>query len=263
MTPPNPTNGNGKPEVCSLCLRHTLDSTVAGMSYDQTPLPVAPLPEGWTENTDPTSGNIFYHCAATGETTWTRPALEANTVPPSVSPLPDGWSEHADAATGNVFYHCAATGETTWTRPVPPPPAPAGPVQMPTAASAESLPGLPGAFIKYLKTHPEVLDSIRDFQAANRHLFLGQDNEEYPLEATTAYNSFVAMIDGHLNGFLGDYGATSDMFADALLDLKKTNDPHWMAFDLLLRKVDFMTVAGLMRTNVCLCCGGKFQGQPT
>merc|ERR1719335_1513778 len=96
-------------------------------AYAQTPPPEAPLPQGWTENVDPASGNTFYHCAATGETTWTRPAPEVGAAaPPSATPLPDGWSEQLDAATGNVFYYCTATGETTWTRPVPAPPVAAG-----------------------------------------------------------------------------------------------------------------------------------------
>lgn len=226
-------------------------------------VPSAPLPEGWSQHTDPASGNLFYQNQASGETTWVRPVSEyAPTVLPTHFPLPDGWSEHVDPTTAKSFYHCAATGETSWVRPVPAP-SPV-PLVAPSAALAPvavvpDVPtGLPGAFLCYLKAHPEVLDSIREYQAANCHLFLGQESEEYPLEATDAYNAFVALIDKHLSAFLREYGATPDMFADALLDLKRANDPHWMAFDLLLRKVDFPTVANLMRTNTCLCCGGVF-----
>merc|ERR1719331_981745 len=220
--------------------------------------PVAPLPEGWAQNVDAASGNVYFHNAATGETTWTRPVAEgASNVLPSHHQLPSGWSEHSDLATGNLFYFHAATGETSWTRPVAPPPEAAQ-----GQASAEIPPGLPGAFLAYLKVHPEVLDSIRDYQAKHRLVFIGS-GEEYTLEAKNSYDIFVDLIDTHLNAFLNQNGATSEMFAEALLDLKRTDNPHWMAFDLLLRKVDFPTLAGLMRSNTCLCCGGVFMGADT
>ena len=33
----------------------------------------ARLPEGWQEFRDSASGQNYYHCAQTGETTWARP----------------------------------------------------------------------------------------------------------------------------------------------------------------------------------------------
>ena len=38
-----------------------------------------PLPEGWREQVDPSSGNTFYHQAATGVSTWDRQAAERGT----------------------------------------------------------------------------------------------------------------------------------------------------------------------------------------
>jgi hypothetical protein len=35
------------------------------------------LPEGWAEHSDPGSGRIFYYKAATGETSWEKPAAAA------------------------------------------------------------------------------------------------------------------------------------------------------------------------------------------
>ena len=32
-----------------------------------------PLPEGWAEDVDPSSGNKYFYNEATGETTWERP----------------------------------------------------------------------------------------------------------------------------------------------------------------------------------------------
>lgn len=225
------------------------------LGYSSSAAPVAPLPEGWTESLDAGSGNKFYHNASLGETTWDRPAPQPPVMLATHYPLPDGWTEHSDE-TGNVFYHCLATGETKWERPIPGPPEAVSPVQ----SAPEGPPGLPGAFLGYLKKHPEVLDSIREYQTRHRQLFLAQVGEEYSLETKNSYDAFVFLIDSHLNAFLLEQGATADMFAEGLLDMKRNNDPHFMAFDLLLRKVDFPTLAGLMRSNTCLCCGGIFMG---
>lgn len=35
---------------------------------------LAPLPTGWSEVTDPTTGDVYYHCEATGESAWTHPS---------------------------------------------------------------------------------------------------------------------------------------------------------------------------------------------
>jgi len=35
--------------------------------------PSAPLPEGWTEELDPTSGRKYFYNAKTGESVWVRP----------------------------------------------------------------------------------------------------------------------------------------------------------------------------------------------
>mmetsp|Transcript_52401 Transcript_52401/g.94059 ORF Transcript_52401/g.94059 Transcript_52401/m.94059 type:complete len:130 (+) Transcript_52401:79-468(+) len=117
--------------------------------------------------------------------------------------------------------------------------------------------GLPGAFIFYLQQHAEVLESIRNFQAAHRQYFMVA-TEEYPLEATYSYHAFVQLVDYHLNNFLREQGATVDDFSNAMLAMKASQDPHWMAFDLLLQKVDFQGFASLLRSNTCLCCGGVF-----
>lgn len=64
------------------------------------------LPGGWTTHLDG-EGRTYYANAATGETTWTRPAT---------SMLPDGWTAHQDSE-GRTFYANASTGESAWTCP--------------------------------------------------------------------------------------------------------------------------------------------------
>eukprot|EP00966_Prymnesium_polylepis_P253566 5861024-Prymnesium_polylepis.1 len=87
-----------------------------------------PLPAGWEAHADD-DGHPFYHCAATGESTYTHPeeGVRAAALPPPLPPaaieaigdappLPAGWEAHEDDD-GHHFYHCAATGESTYARP--------------------------------------------------------------------------------------------------------------------------------------------------
>jgi hypothetical protein len=48
------------------------------------------LPPGWTQLTDPSSGDIYYFNEASGESTWDRPAVPSSTRPtrPSTTALP-------------------------------------------------------------------------------------------------------------------------------------------------------------------------------
>eukprot|EP00747_Dinoflagellata_sp_TGD_P143250 gnl/TRDRNA2_/TRDRNA2_176362_c3_seq1.p1 gnl/TRDRNA2_/TRDRNA2_176362_c3~~gnl/TRDRNA2_/TRDRNA2_176362_c3_seq1.p1 ORF type:complete len:151 (+),score=29.27 gnl/TRDRNA2_/TRDRNA2_176362_c3_seq1:120-572(+) len=126
------------------------------------------------------------------------------------------------------------------------------------AASAITIAELPALFLGHLKEHPEMLDSIRAFQGSYRHCFV-MSSEEYTHEQQLAYQEFLNLVDGHLSAFLAMYGATEDDFSTAMQYMKETSDPHWMAFDLMLRHVEFETFAALIRQNTCLCCGGQFQ----
>lgn len=67
--------GQGHSEQNSWSARDSYaQEQLGGRSHDQTQTPSSQaLPQGWTEHFDPGSGNTFYHCAETGETTWTRP----------------------------------------------------------------------------------------------------------------------------------------------------------------------------------------------
>jgi len=77
----------------------------------------APLPAGWAEYTDGTSGNPYYHCAATGVTTWTRPQTgEAVGAAAPVQPqLGGGGAPAAEAAatTGGAAAIAAMGGGPT------------------------------------------------------------------------------------------------------------------------------------------------------
>lgn len=81
------------------------------------------MPDGWTAHTDPKSGNIFYHNAYTGETSWNRPQADVAVhqhgaaVTVVAASLPQGWTEHTDPGSGKTFYYNAGTGQTTWDRP--------------------------------------------------------------------------------------------------------------------------------------------------
>lgn len=225
---------------------------MAGTVVEQPP---PPLPEGWTANTDPTTGNVFYHSTATGETTWTRPVGAPTQVLQSHFPLPDEWCEYIDPNTGGKYYHCAATGETTWERPVPGPP-----MACRRVPEDKVLPGLPGAFISYLKKNPQILESIRAFQSQHQQHFAGQSSDEWALGATSSYNQFVELIDAYLQPFLVEQGVTAEAFAESVQQLQTTNRANFYAFSLMLQRLDFPEFANLMRSNTCLCCGGFFMG---
>lgn len=97
---------------------------------------MAALPAGWTEHADG-SGKVFYYKAATGETSWDRPAAAVAAAAASGG-LPEGWTEHMDPGSGRAFYCKAATGETSWEKP-----------SNPAAASGAASGGLPEGWAEH------------------------------------------------------------------------------------------------------------------
>ena len=83
---------------------------------------VIELPAGWAEYLDDDSGDVYYHHAGSGQTTWDRPAAKGGYTPTQAAlifgPLPDGWVEYLDDESGDSYYHHEALGETTWDRPI-------------------------------------------------------------------------------------------------------------------------------------------------
>jgi hypothetical protein len=93
------------------------------------------LPAGWAVYSD-AEGNAYYHCAATGDTTYTHPAQTAASAPPAApevseaaaptltppplassgSSLPAGWEAHKEEG-GLTFYFNPATGESKYEHP--------------------------------------------------------------------------------------------------------------------------------------------------
>ena len=73
------------------------------------------LPSGWVAlRTE--AGQVYYHCAATGATSWARPSASTATAKVADA-LPTGWEAHTDAATGATYYHHRATSSTSWELP--------------------------------------------------------------------------------------------------------------------------------------------------
>jgi hypothetical protein len=91
------------------------------------------LPAGWSECTDPQSGDTYFVNDSTGETRWDFPLLadipeESNTQEYTVlesngpdqiegANLPDGWVMVEDPQSGEMYYFNDATGETSWELP--------------------------------------------------------------------------------------------------------------------------------------------------
>eukprot|EP00931_Biecheleriopsis_adriatica_P104541 TRINITY_DN79203_c0_g1_i1.p1 TRINITY_DN79203_c0_g1~~TRINITY_DN79203_c0_g1_i1.p1 ORF type:complete len:175 (+),score=45.36 TRINITY_DN79203_c0_g1_i1:26-550(+) len=120
--------------------------------------------------------------------------------------------------------------------------------------------GLPGAFASRFQGNPAFLEVLFAWQDANRRHFLGFADQEFPLDATVAYNEFLEIVDRELATFLAEQGATAAEFASALEEMKVSDDPRLrMVFNVVSRNVDFASLASLLRKNICLCCGGIFR----
>lgn len=77
------------------------------------------LPPGWEQHPDPATGRPYYCNRATGETSWTPPAMPSG---PSGGGgpggnLPPGWEEARDPQSGKTYYFNRATNTTQWTPP--------------------------------------------------------------------------------------------------------------------------------------------------
>jgi hypothetical protein len=107
------------------------------------------LPEGWEEMEDPSSGEVYYYNAKSGNTSWERPMVEETEIdlPESLlddcedksceieqeydgsedcqetkngninDSLPDGWIESEDPSSGEVYYYHIESEEVSWERP--------------------------------------------------------------------------------------------------------------------------------------------------
>ncbi|CCW64666.1 unnamed protein product [Phytomonas sp. EM1] len=64
----------------------------------------------WEPHVDPKTGRIFYVNHATRQTSWTKPGVPFQTLPPN-------WEARVDPQTGRTFYVNHETKETTWDAP--------------------------------------------------------------------------------------------------------------------------------------------------
>ena len=65
------------------------------------------------------SSRPYYLNRATGQTTWTPPAVESSAKPHSREPAPASteWEPLSDPASGKTYYRNRSTGQTSWTVP--------------------------------------------------------------------------------------------------------------------------------------------------
>ena len=91
----------------------------------------ADLPSGWTAHFDDGYRKPYYVHAASGETTWEKPAGGAATTNlydeeggaagaggATAAPLATGWTAHPSDDGRSYYYYCEATGATTWECPL-------------------------------------------------------------------------------------------------------------------------------------------------
>jgi len=118
----------------------TYQSRITPNSFDSIENLGGDLPDGWQQQTDEMTGNMYYFNAQTNETSWEKPLAthEAHhsdflctktndVVSPSAShssngtredsELPDGWVEVYDQTTEKSYYHNSVSGQTCWEKP--------------------------------------------------------------------------------------------------------------------------------------------------
>ena len=118
---------------------------------------------------------------------------------------------------------------------------------------------LPNRFLEHLRSNPQILESIRNFQVTYRPIFMVTPDDEYTQEQRSAYLEFAQLIDVHITQFLKLYGANEDDFVAGLQWMKLTQDPNWFAFELCLKQIDFEYFVQMLRADRCLCCGKAFR----
>eukprot|EP00931_Biecheleriopsis_adriatica_P055902 TRINITY_DN33138_c0_g1_i2.p1 TRINITY_DN33138_c0_g1~~TRINITY_DN33138_c0_g1_i2.p1 ORF type:complete len:164 (-),score=36.31 TRINITY_DN33138_c0_g1_i2:133-624(-) len=115
---------------------------------------------------------------------------------------------------------------------------------------------LPHAFLQHLKTNPEIIESIREFQVGYRSYFMADAaSDDFTQEMRSAYLEFVKLIDSAVANFLAIYGATEEDFVAGLKWMEATQDPHWHAYNMCLQKIEFEEFVSMLRSDICLCCG--------
>jgi len=70
-----------------------------------------PLPEGWQEEVDPTTGAKYYYDRIHGSVSHERPTVEAEQA------LPEGWDAVVDPATGKTYYQNLELNVVQWDTP--------------------------------------------------------------------------------------------------------------------------------------------------
>ncbi|CAE7555763.1 ITCH [Symbiodinium natans] len=78
-----------------------------------------PLPPGWEQVTDPSSGRPYYCNRTTNETRWDPPPAGPTPGPMGGAPsgLPPGWEQVTDPSSGRPYYCNRSTGQTSWDPP--------------------------------------------------------------------------------------------------------------------------------------------------
>jgi len=139
------------------------------------------------------------------------------------------------------------------------------PREAPVSGSAPKPPGLIGRFFTWLKTNPTFLDEMFRWQDSNRHSFQAA-TDEYPIEATVAFNELMHLVDHHFAGFLAAHNMSEEQFSVSLAAFQDSDDPflknlYNKIHRLMMQRTDFLRWAHLVRKNTCLCCGGGFREQ--
>jgi hypothetical protein len=121
-TPPlNPSVPNSAASIGIAAIEAKSQRDKLKAQLSQTLPPPSPisqyLPEGWSEEKDPTTGDIYFFNSKTGQSQWESPVTSAFVSPLASPRLPTGWEQVLDDDSGEYYFYNSKTGETQWERP--------------------------------------------------------------------------------------------------------------------------------------------------
>lgn len=97
----------------SLKSAESANKTASDWAADQAQFAhLPPLPAGWMRVVSRSTGEVYYYCPETNETTFDKPTQAAELLSNKKNTLPEGWSQRVSRGNGRVYYWHAETNKS-------------------------------------------------------------------------------------------------------------------------------------------------------